>query len=118
MGQLIPNRSACLPRMTPGERRFAQRLEDKLDSDYLCWYDVAVGPKQRHPDFIVLHPNLGLLILEVKDWKIDTIHQFDKASVTLATNRGLAVTANPLSQARSYARSLARVSCWCAFATA
>jgi hypothetical protein len=36
--------SSCLSRMTSGEKRFAQRLEAKLEEDYLCWYDVPVGP--------------------------------------------------------------------------
>lgn len=55
--------------MTQGERRTAERLEQKLDDDYLVWYDVPVGPKHSHPDFVVLHPRRGLLILEVKDWR-------------------------------------------------
>ncbi|SDX20509.1 DEAD/DEAH box helicase [Lysobacter enzymogenes] len=103
MGKLIPSRNACLPRMTPGERRFAQRLEDKLDEAHLCWYDVPIGPRQRHPDFIVLHPNSGFLILEVKDWKLDTIAAIDRSSVTLHTERGRSVVENPLVQARSCA---------------
>ena len=50
--------------MTSGERRLAQRLEQKLDADYLVWYDVPVGPQQSHPDFVVVHPRRGVLILE------------------------------------------------------
>jgi hypothetical protein len=89
--------------MTNGERRFALRLEDKLDEDYLCWFDVSVGPKQRHPDFVILHPNSGFLVLEVKDWKLETIAAMDGASVTLHTERGRAVVPNPVQQARDYA---------------
>jgi hypothetical protein len=59
--------------MTSGERRLAERLEQKLDDDYLLWYDVPVGPKQSHPDFVLMHPRRGLLILETRDWKLDTI---------------------------------------------
>lgn len=33
-------------RMTPGQRRLAQRLEEKLEDDYLLWYDVPVGKKR------------------------------------------------------------------------
>ncbi len=44
-----------------GERRFAKRLEDFLEDDYLCWYDVPIGPKRHHPDFLILHPSRGLL---------------------------------------------------------
>ena len=67
MATLIPARSACVSRMTAGERRLAERLEHKLDRDYLVWYDVPVGPRYAHPDFVVMHPQRGLLVLEVKD---------------------------------------------------
>lgn len=45
MATLIPALGSCTARMTAGERRLAQRLEDKLDEDYLLWYDVPVGPQ-------------------------------------------------------------------------
>lgn len=95
--------------MTPGERRFAHRLEDKLDTDYLCWYDVAVGPRQRHPDFIVLHPSLGFLILEVKDWKLETILELSRDRAVIHTDRGRAVEANPIVQARGYALEVTKL---------
>lgn len=44
MATLIPALGSCVARMTPGERSTAERLEQKLDADYLLWYDVAVGP--------------------------------------------------------------------------
>ena len=56
MATLIPSLSTCESRMTAGERRLAGHLEQKLDDDYLVWYDVPVGPKQSHPDFVLLHP--------------------------------------------------------------
>ena len=90
--------------MTSGEKRFAVRLEQKLDDDYLIWYDVPIGKKQLHPDFIVLHPLRGLLVLEVKDWKIDTIKNVTRANWTIAdrnTNEPKQVK-NPLEQARNY----------------
>lgn len=58
--------------MTSGERRFAKRLETLLEDDYLCWFDVPIGPARLYPDFLILHPSRGLLLLEVKDWKLDT----------------------------------------------
>ena len=80
MATLIPALSACVARMTSGERRLAERLEAKLDADYLLWFDVPVGPRQSHPDFVVLHPRRGLLILEVKDWRLATIVRADKST--------------------------------------
>ncbi|WP_190303586.1 nuclease-related domain-containing protein [Pseudanabaena sp. UWO311] len=84
MPSLIPSLNSCVARMTSGEKRFAVRLEQKLDDDYLIWYDVPIGKKQLHPDFIVLHPLRGLLVLEVKDWKIDTILNVTKSNWTIS----------------------------------
>jgi hypothetical protein len=103
MATLIPTRNGCLPRMTGGEKRFSERLETKLEDDYLLWYDVPVGLKQRRPDFVVFHPRRGMLVLEVKDWKPDTIRHADSTQFTLVTDRGLVKEANPLLQARAYA---------------
>jgi hypothetical protein len=89
--------------MTGGEKRVSERLEQKLEDDYLLWYDVPVGLKQRHPDFVVFHPRRGLLVLEVKDWKADTIRHADSTQFTLVTDRGLVKENNPLLQARAYA---------------
>ncbi|WEN16592.1 3'-5' exonuclease [Rhodanobacter sp. AS-Z3] len=103
MATLIPSRNSCLPRMTGGEKRVSERLEQKLEDDYLLWYDVPVGLKQRHPDFVVFHPRRGMLVLEVKDWKADTIRHADSTQFTLVTERGLVKETSPLLQARSYA---------------
>ncbi|MCK9202633.1 MAG: NERD domain-containing protein [Gallionella sp.] len=109
MATLIPSYGTCAGRMTPGERRFAQRLEAKLEEDYLCWYDVPVGPANSHPDFIILHPRRGLLILEVKDWKQDTIQSITKSDAAILTPRGLKHVLNPLEQARQYAHAVINV---------
>ncbi|AVO51061.1 DNA helicase II [Melaminivora suipulveris] len=94
--------------MTGGERRLAERLEAKLEDDYLLWYDVPVGPRQVHPDFIVLHPSRGLLILEVKDFRLSTIVQADRDRWTIldgATGQPKSIQ-SPDAQARNYAREV------------
>jgi hypothetical protein len=103
MAVLIPNLGSVLRRMTPGERRFAQRLESHLGHDYLCWYDVPVGPQGLHPDFLVLNPRRGLLVLEVKDWRLETIRTMDRNSTQILVNGREKREANPLEQARQYA---------------
>ncbi|MBS7806799.1 3'-5' exonuclease [Variovorax sp. PCZ-1] len=109
MATLIPALSSCVSRMTSGERRLAQRLEDKLDDDYLLWYDVPIGPKHSHPDFVILHPFRGLLILEVKDWKLPTIVQADQDVWTISPDGQPKSVASPLLQARSYAHEVVRL---------
>ena len=44
MAVLIPALSSCAGRMTSGERRLAERLQQKLEDDYLLWWDVPIGP--------------------------------------------------------------------------
>ncbi|WP_233523322.1 3'-5' exonuclease [Dyella solisilvae] len=109
MATLIPSRNSCLPRMTGGEKRLSERLEQKLEDDYLLWYDVAIGPRQRRPDFIVFHPRRGLLVLEVKDWKPGTIQHADRTLFTLLTGNSSVKEHNPLMQARDCASEVYKV---------
>ncbi len=106
MATVIPALSTCVSRMTQGERRTAERLEQKLDDDYLAWYDVPVGPKHAHPDFVVLHPHRGLLILEVKDWRLETIRAANKQTWEILAHGAPKTVANPIEQARHYAHQV------------
>ncbi|HAT1681629.1 TPA: AAA family ATPase [Klebsiella oxytoca] len=89
--------------MTPGERRVAQRLESHLCDDCLVWYDIPVGRQYRHPDFVIIDPSQGIIFLEVKDWRLSTLHHADPQTVTLETERGMKQEINPLEQVRQYA---------------
>jgi hypothetical protein len=105
MATLIPSIGTC-SFTTGGERRLAERLEQKLDDDYLLWYDVPVGPTQSHPDFVVLHPRRGLLILEVKDWRLGTIQNADKLNWQIIPDGVPKTVISPLEQARQYAHQV------------
>ncbi|CAH1209676.1 DNA helicase [Candidatus Nitrotoga sp. BS] len=103
MAIILPALHSKNLKLTSGERRFGTCLLRNLENDYHCWVDVPVGPKQRRPDFIVLHPGRGILVLEVKDWKLQTIKQMDRLTTEIHTDRGLKTVVNPLEQARAYA---------------
>ncbi len=106
MATLIPAFGTCASRMTGGEKRLAERLEQKLDDDYLLWYDVPVGPKYSHPDFVVIHPRRGLLVLEIKDWRLATIQRADKEMWEIIPDGIPKSVINPLEQARQYAHQV------------
>jgi len=92
---------------TSGERRFGERLRTLLEDDYLCWHNVPVGFARRYPDFVVLHPGRGLLVFEIKDWKLETIHAITKHSVEIHTPEGaLKTKVSPLEQARGYCMAI------------
>jgi hypothetical protein len=59
-------------RCNAGERRVLHQLKRCLEDDYIVWHDIAIGPKARQPDFVILSPRWGVLLLEVKDWRRNT----------------------------------------------
>ncbi|EIH5450675.1 TPA: 3'-5' exonuclease [Escherichia coli] len=89
--------------MTAGEKRVASRLEAFMSNECLIWYDIPVGRKNRHPDFVIIDPENGLVFLEVKDWTVHTLHQVNHEQVILETNGILKSEINPLLQVRRYA---------------
>lgn len=95
--------------MTSGERRFARRLESHLEDDYVCWYNVPVRAWNQHPDFLILHPRRGLLVIEVKDWKLENIQSMDKLTATLQIDGRGVRASNPLEQAKQYAFGVCRL---------
>lgn len=93
-------------RCNAGERRVLQQIKRCLGDDYLVWHDVAIGPKARQPDFVILSPRWGVLLLEVKDWKRSTLGPATRDAVELTTPRGRVTQGHPLRQARDYAMEL------------
>ncbi len=60
MATWIPALGTCAARMTAGKRWLAERLEQKLEGDYLMGWDD--GPEQTRLDFVVLHPRRCVLM--------------------------------------------------------
>ena len=93
-------------RCNPGERRVLHQLKRCLEDDYIVWHDVPIGPKARQPDFVILSPRWGVLLLEVKDWRRSTLVGATRDAVELDTARGRTTVAHPSRQARDYALEL------------
>lgn len=106
MAIILPALHSKNLKLTAGERRFGTCLLRLLEDDYRCWLDVPVGPKGLRPDFIILHPGRGILVLEVKDWKLPTILQMNRHSAEILTDHGRKCVPNPIEQARAYATAI------------
>jgi hypothetical protein len=89
-------------RANAGEKRVLDALARHLEDDYAVWHNIPIMGSGREPDFVVLHPQRGLLILEVKDWKRQTIAQANSMLVELNTAHGPKTTDHPVAQARGY----------------
>ena len=56
-----------------------------------------------------LHPRRGLLVIEVKDWKLENIRPMDKLTATLQVDGREVRKSNPLEQAKQYAFGVCRL---------
>lgn len=97
MAVLIPEK---LPsNATQGERRTLALLE-KLPDDCICYYEPVIG--ERYPDFVVIIPDLGVLIIEVKGWYRSQLVRADTRDVTVQQDGVAKVHKHPVRQAREY----------------
>jgi len=87
---------------TPGEREVYFFFQEyaKPDSKYTCWYSPDI--EDREPDFVLFSRDLGLIIIEVKDWSLDKILHLDKFHAEIQTREGVKNRGNPLTQASNY----------------
>src|SRR5262249_15247920 len=101
MAQMIP---ATVPaRATPGEKALFKIL-DALPEDTFVYYDVQI--RHRYADFVVISPRLGVLMIEIKDWKPATIVSADHDTIELRLHSYEKRVTHPLRQARQYALTL------------
>ncbi|MGK7913689.1 MAG: 3'-5' exonuclease [Synechococcus sp.] len=107
MAFCIPTLISVAATMTAGEHRVAQRLKRCLDNYTILWYEPPIDRNYLTPDFVLLHPQRGLLVLEVKDWKLNRIDRITPQSAHLK-NPAVELK-NPLLQARTYAEAIARM---------
>ena len=106
MATVIPALSTCVSPHDAGERRTAERLEQKLDDDYLVWYDVPVGPKHAHPDFCCPPPTPRPAHPGSQDWRLETIRTASKQTWEILAQGVPKNVANPIEQARHYAHQV------------
>ncbi|MGD6853931.1 3'-5' exonuclease [Bacillus infantis] len=86
---------------TTGERLLFRTLKTYLPDDYIVYYEPEILGKR--PDFVILGPDLGLVVLEVKDYTKSTLLQLNADEWHIhARNGEQAVVKSPLKQARDY----------------
>ena len=101
MAQMIPDR---LPSgSSKGEQRLFAILQ-KLPDDYIVYYEPVVS--DRYPDFVMIAPDLGVAVIEVKGWNPNDILGGDPQTVRVR-DRGVEKNeAHPVRQARGYQNNL------------
>ena len=87
-----------------GEKRTFALLK-KLPDDYLIWYEPDID--NRHPDFIVIAPDPGVIIMEVKGWHPEDIVKGNHSGITVNISDRERQEVHPPGQARNYMGRLA-----------
>ena len=102
--------------LTAGELRVLDMLDDKLPPEWEIYLQPHFNGLK--PDFVLLEPNLGIGVIEVKDWNLDAMRYFVKEHrsgrkelyATGADGRDFRVE-NPFAKIRRYKEAIYSVYC-------
>ncbi len=86
---------------TAGERLFFRTLKTFLPDDYIVYFEPDI--QGRRPDFVIIGPDLGIVVLEVKDYTKNTLFQINHDEWHIvATSGDQTIVPSPMKQARDY----------------
>ena len=91
---------------TEGEKHVYHFLQEvaRPDSQFLVWYEPDI--QGREPDFILFSPDSGLIVIEVKDWRLEQILEANPKEFRLRLGEREEYRKNPQAQAREYVKEL------------
>lgn len=86
--------------VTAGERMVFKTLREHLPDDYLVYFEPEIAG--RYPDFVIIGPDIGIVVLEVKDYTRAKLQSVNSDTWTILTDAGEKRITSPLKQARDY----------------
>ena len=69
MARMIPNSLDPIPSTTAGERKLFSILKSQLPEDCIVRREMMVGMSDQRPDYVIIDPQRGVTIIEVKETK-------------------------------------------------
>ncbi len=103
MACMIPH---SLPGSSTASENQVHQLLKRLGDHCLVYYEPYTG--NRHPDFIVIIPHLGVLIIEAKGWRREQLASATRDEVTFHDGKIRQRRPHPQRQAREYMRRFQR----------
>ena len=97
MAIIIPDR---IPSKASQGEKDTYELLKKLPDNYWIYFQPIIN--KQHPDFIVIAPDLGIIVIEVKGWRIGDIRGLDNNEVIVVENHRVKSETHPLTQAWNY----------------
>lgn len=105
MATIIPS---CLPSSASGGESRIHQLLAGLPDDCFVYYEPLIDG--RHPDFLVIMPQLGVLVIEVKGWFAKHLQKLEEGTVSVVDRNDRIVREKPPEkQVRAYLFSLMKV---------
>ncbi|MEM6839897.1 MAG: NERD domain-containing protein [Cyanobacteria bacterium P01_C01_bin.120] len=106
MAQMVPE--TCPTKASQGEQLLFEILQQALPAHFIVWYEPQI--QHLYPDFIILGPDFGLLILEVKGWYARQIERASDRYFDVRWKRGDILKTEtypaPLRQGQTYVNAL------------
>ena len=92
----------------PGEKKVFNLLREALNDKYIVYYNLSlpINTPSANPDFIIIDDDLGVIVLEVKDYKKETILGGNPNNLIIKTDNGEKSVKNPFLQAKGYAEAI------------
>ncbi len=75
MAYMIPSTLRNLPDTTAGERKLFDLFRTTLPDSCVVRYEMLLGERHYRPDYTLVDPRRGILVIEVKDWGISSIEK-------------------------------------------
>ncbi len=83
-----------------GETHLYRLLKEKLPSGYHIWHKIIEPQTEREIGFVVLHPTLGMRVIEVADWTIGQLSMLNPKTCAILINGVETELPNPVWRAR------------------
>lgn len=100
-----------IPRAIPAKAHSSEKsiskLLKRLPNDCTVFYEPKI--KGKTPDFIVVSPRIGLLVIEVKSWTISYIEEVSNDTVHVKHHGKIEARQNPTTQSRQYMYDIMRL---------
>lgn len=97
MPEMVPDRLP--PNASRGEKDTFAILQN-LPDDCIVYYEPIIS--ERYPDFVVISPTLGVLVIEVKGWRPNHLQSANTQQLVILENGQPVSRQHPLRQARRY----------------
>lgn len=85
---------------TDGEKYLYDYILSNLPNDWFVFYEPTI--QARNPDFILFNKSFGLIVIEVKDYKNETIVSFNPDSWEIQVNGEIIEVTSPIKQVTNY----------------